>query len=265
MARSNIHPTSVVGNQVVIADDVTIGPFCFLEGKISIGKGTKLHSHCVLKGNLEIGENNEFFQFSSIGEEPQDLSYKGEETWVKIGDNNTFREYVSVHRGTLKQDKVTIIGSNNLLMAHTHVGHDCTIGNNCIFVNSVKLAGHVVIGNNVTISGGSAVKQFAKLGDNVYTGATAMIDRDIPSFCLTLGNRAYLKGINIIGLKRAGFSRSHISEAVDFFRSVELSSYSPKHFVQDEEMMESFKDNPIVTKMASEIMESTSGIASFSK
>lgn len=265
MASSSIHPTSVIGDQVVIADDVVIGPFCLIEGNITIGKGTKLHSHCVLKGNLEIGENNEFFQFTSIGEVPQDLSYKGEETWVRIGNNNTFREYVSVHRGTCKQDKVTIIGDNNLLMAQAHVGHDCTIGNNCIIVNSVKLAGHVTIGNNVTLSGGSAVIQFVKLGDNVYAGATAIIDRDVPSYCLTLGNRAYLKGINIIGLKRAGYSRTHISEAVDFFRSVELSSLSPKHFVKDDELMDGYKGNPIVAKMAGEILESNAGIASFSK
>ena len=265
MATSNIHPTAIVGDQVQVAENVTIGPYCVIEGKVSIGRGTTLHSHCVLKGTLEIGENNQFFQFTSIGEAPQDLSYKNEETFVKIGDNNVFREYVSVHRGTLKQDKVTIIGDNNLFMAQSHIGHDCVVGNNCIIVNSVKLAGHVSLGNKVILGGDAAVAQFIKVGDNVYAGGTAIIDKDIPSYCLVLGNRAYLKGINIIGLKRAGFSRSEISEAVDFFRSVELSSLSPKSFVKDRESMKDFEANPIVSKMAKEILASNAGIASFSK
>ena len=206
-----------------------------------------------------------FFSFCSIGEEPQDLTYKQEETEVIIGDNNTIREYVSIHRGTLKQDKITKVGNHNLLMAKVHIGHDTIIGDNCVLVNSVNLAGHVTVGSKVIISGNCGVTQFVTIGDGVYVGASTTIDKDVPSFCTVIGNRAKLKGINIIGLRRAGFSKSDISELVTFIRSMEASPLSPRAFVDDEESVEEYKDNDIVQRLITEVKDSKAGIVPFSR
>ena len=264
MSGQFIHPTAIVSSDVELGENVQIGPFSILEGNIKIGAGTQIAAHCVLKGKLTIGKDNKFYQFCSIGEAPQDLSYKGEETSVEIGDRNTIREYVSIHRATMKEGKVTKVGSGNLLMAHVHIGHDCIIGNNCIFVNSMGLAGHVKIDDNVTIGGNCGVTQYVSIGKGSYVGAASAVDRDIPSFCTAIGNRAKLKGINIIGLRRKGVSKNDISEVVDFFRSMEASALSPRSFVDHGELMNSYEDNNIVNIIATDIRSSEVGIASFS-
>jgi len=264
MSNQLIHPTAIIGSEVEIEENVYIGAYSILEGRIKIGSGTRIEAHCVLKGNLTIGRDNKFYQFCSVGEAPQDLSYKGEETFVEIGDRNTIREYVSIHRATLKQNKLTKIGNDNLLMAHVHIGHDCSIGNDCIFVNSMNLAGHVNIADKVTIGGNCGVTQFVSIGKGCYVGGASAVDRDIPSFCTAMGNRAKLKGINIIGLRRNGFSKDHISEVVDFFRSMEASALSPRSFIDHGELMVAYKENEIVSTIVSDIRSSEVGIASFS-
>ncbi len=260
-----IHPTSIISPEVELGENVSIGPFCILEGNITVGDNTSFKSHCVVRGNVSIGKKNKFFSFCSIGEEPQDLTYKQEVTKVIVGDNNTIREYVSIHRGTLKQDKVTKIGSHNLLMAKVHVGHDTIIGDNCVLVNSVNLAGHVSVGNKVIISGNCGVTQFVNIGEGVYVGASTTIDKDVPSFCTVIGNRAKLKGINIIGLRRAGFSKSDISELVTFIRSMEASPLSPRAFVEDSESISEYEGNDIVQRLIVEIKDSKAGIVPFSR
>ena len=160
----------------------------------------------------------------------------GEPTRVEIGNNNTFREYVSIHRGTLKQDQVTIIGNDSFFMAYVHIAHDVVIGNKVIIVNSVNLAGHVNIGDFCIIGGGTNISQFITLGKSSYIGGGSGIDKDIPPFCAAYGNRIHLKGINIIGMKRRGHSRQTIPELVDFYRTMESSSFSPKAFVEKEEI-----------------------------
>ncbi len=262
---NSIHPTAIVSESVELGSNVTIGPFCILDGKIKVGDGNEFKSHCVVRGRVTIGDNNRFFSFCSIGEEPQDLTYKKEETEVIIGNNNTIREYVSIHRGTLKQDKVTKIGDNNLLMAKVHLGHDTIIGSNCVLVNSVNIAGHVKIGNKVTISGNSGCTQFVSIGDGVYVGASTTIDKDVPSYCTAIGNRAKLKGINIIGLRRAGFSKADISELVSFIRLMEASPLSPRSFVDEEEVISEYGDNDIIRTVISEIKTSKAGIIPFSR
>jgi UDP-N-acetylglucosamine acyltransferase len=262
---SSIHPTSIISSGVKIGENVSIGPFCVFEGEITVGDNTSFKSHCVVRGKVTIGEKNNFFSFCSIGEEPQDLTYKKEETEVIIGNNNTIREYVSIHRGTLKQDKVTKLGSHNLLMAKVHVGHDTTIGDNCVLVNSVNLAGHVHVGNKVIISGNCGVTQFVTIGEGVYVGASTTIDKDVPSFCTVIGNRAKLKGINIIGLRRAGFSKNDISELVTFIRSMEASPLSPRSFVDDTESIAEYEGNDIVQRLIEEVKESKAGIVPFSR
>ena len=264
MNNVQIHPTAIISDGVKLGEGTVVGPYAILDGNITLGKNCKVESHSILKGRLICGDNNHFYQFCSIGEAPQDISYKNEDTCVKIGDNNIFREYVSIHRGTLKQDGETIIGNNNLMMAHVHVGHDCNIGSNCIIVNSANIAGHVVIRDRVILSGACAISQFVTVGKGVYVGGSTTIDRDLPSFCTALGNRAKIKGINIIGLRRQGFSREVIAEAVEFFRAMESSAFSPRSFVDNKEEMSAFNINEVIQKIVDDITNSKVGIASFS-
>ncbi len=258
-----IHPSSLVDTNAKIHETVKIGAFCIVGPNAIIGANTILHSHVVIDGHTSIGEANQFYQFCSIGAPPQDTSYKGEPTRTVIGNNNTFREYVSIHRGTLKENSITQIGNNCLLMAYVHVGHDVSVGNNVVVANSSQFAGHVKIGDRVTIGGGTFISQFVTLGRGAYIGGATAIDRDIPLFCTAMGNRVYLKGINIIGLRRQGYSKPEITEVVDFYRTMEASALSPRAFVDHQEFMTEFKDNRVVQEMVEQIKKSEIGIAPF--
>lgn len=260
---ANIHPSSLVDSNAKLHETVVVGPFCIVGPNVEIGEGTTLRSHVVVDGHTTIGKNNTFFQGCSIGAPPQDNSYKGEPTKTIIGDNNTFRECVSIHRGTLKQDLVTKIGSNCLFMAYVHAGHDVTIGNNCTIANSTNFAGHVNVGDRVIIGGGTQVQQFITIGRGAYIGGAAAIDRDVPIFCTAMGNRAHLKGINIIGMKRQGYSKQEISEVVDFVRTMESANISPRSFVENNELMAEYKDNRVIAEMAEHIKKTDIGIVPF--
>jgi len=260
---AQIHETAIVSPDAKIGNNVEIGAFCMVGPNVEIGDNTSLHSHVIIKGHTKVGEGNEFFQFCSIGEAPQDTTYKGEPTRVVIGDKNIFREYVSIHRGTVKDREETTIGSENLFMAYVHMGHDVVVGSNCVFANSTNLAGHVKVGDRVIIGGGTNISQFITLGRGSYIGGASAIDRDVPLFCTAYGNRIKLKGINIIGLKRQGYEKSEISELLDFFRTMEASVLSPRAFVGHEELMEEYKANVLVDEMRQAILASEVGIAPF--
>lgn len=259
----NIHTTAIISDGAELGENVSVGAYSLIGPNVKIGNNTKVHSHVIIEGHTTIGNNNEFFQFSSIGASPQDLTYKGEPTQVQIGSDNLFREYVSVHRGTLKQDQVTTVGDKCLLMAYVHLGHDVSLGSHCILANSTNLAGHVKVGERVTIGGGTNVSQFVTLGKGAYIGGASAIDRDIPLFCTAYGNRARLKGINIIGLRRAGFSKQDISELVDFYRTMEDSAFSARSFVQQKSIVKEFLSNELNIAMADFINNSELGIAPF--
>ncbi len=260
---TQIHSSSLVDSQAKIHETVKIGPFCIVGPNVIIGANTILHSHVVLDGHTTIGEGNQFFQGCSIGAPPQDTSYKGEPTQTIIGNNNIFREYVSIHRGTLKENQITQVANNCFFMAYVHVGHDVGIGSNVIVANSTNFAGHVKVGDRVTIGGGTNVSQFVHIGRGAYIGGASAIDRDIPVFCTAMGNRVFLKGINIIGLRRQGYSKPEISEVVDFYRTMEAAALSPRAFVDHTDLMSEFKDNRIVQEMADQIKKSEIGIAPF--
>ncbi|MBL7664897.1 MAG: acyl-ACP--UDP-N-acetylglucosamine O-acyltransferase [Bacteriovoracaceae bacterium] len=260
---SEIHPSSVVHPEARLGKNVKIGPLCVVGPHVEIGDNCTLHAHVVVDGHTKIGKNNEFYQFGSIGAPPQDISYKNEPTRVEIGDNNIFREFNSVHRGTLKQDQVTKIGNNNLFMSYVHIGHDCTIGNNVRIVNSCNLGGHCNVANGVIISGATSLSQFVSLGRNAFIGGGSAVDRDIPDFCTAFGNRVRLKGINIIGMKRSGFTKQDVSEVVDFYRTMESSALSPRAFVDHEELMQEYKNNAAVKGIADFIRKSEIGIPPF--
>ncbi len=207
---AQIHPSAVVEEGAVIGANVKIGPFCYVDGKVEIGEGTELTSHVVVKGPTKIGKDNRIFQFASIGEECQDLKYAGEDTQLIIGDRNTIRESVTMHRGTVQDDGITKVGSDNLFMINAHVAHDCLIGDRCIFANNATLAGHVTVGNQAIIGGMSAIHQFCHIGDHCMLGGGSIVVQDVPPYVMAQGNHCQPFGINIEGLKRRGFEKKEI-------------------------------------------------------
>ena len=194
---SQVHPSSIISNKVKLGSNVYIGPFCNLDGNIEIDDNTELKSHISISGNTRIGKNNIFYPFSHIGCDPQDLKFKGEDSNLIIGDSNSFRENVTVSKGTLDGGMLTKIGNNNLLMTSVHVAHDCKIGNKNILVNQVTLGGHVNIMNSVVIGGLSAIIQFVTIGSHTMIGGMSGIDKNVLPFSLVIGNRAKLRGLPI--------------------------------------------------------------------
>lgn len=208
----SIHPTAVVDSKAEIDSSVYVGPYAVIEAGVRIGADTRIQPHAVVSGPTTIGERNLIGSFSVVGGAPQDLSYKGEPTELIIGSDNQIREYASIHRGTPGGHGKTIIGNHNLLMAYTHVAHDCKIGNHVIMANVATLAGHVEVGDRASIGGLVAVHQFCRIGTFSYIGGVSGIGLDVPPYILIAGtrNRTRISGINKVGLKRNGFSRETI-------------------------------------------------------
>ncbi|MFZ3091796.1 MAG: acyl-ACP--UDP-N-acetylglucosamine O-acyltransferase [Nitrospirota bacterium] len=207
-----IHPSAIIHPNAEIAEGVSIGPYSIIGRDVKIGKGTRIGPHIVIEGWTEIGENNTISQFSSLGGNAQSVKYKGEKTYLRIGNNNLIREYVTLNRGTVQGRGETVIGDNNFIMAYAHIAHDCKIGNNVIIANSVGLAGHIDIDDNAIIGGMTGVHQFVRIGANTMVGAMSGIPLDIPPYVSASGNRASLYGLNVIGLKRQGFSEELIDD-----------------------------------------------------
>ena len=230
-----IHETAIIAKSAQIDPSVKIGPYCIIDDNVTIGKNTILESHVVVKNHTTIGNNNRIFQFASIGEDPQDLKYNGEGTQLVIGDNNIFREYCTVNRGTVTGYHETKIGSDNLFMAYSHIAHDCIIKNNCILSNAASLAGHVRLGNYVSLGGFTLVHQFCDIGDYAFSGLGTVISRDVTPYTLVAGNHARAYKINTAGLKRKGFSDDVILSLEKTFKLF-IKSKSNR-----EEVLKSFK------------------------
>ena len=213
-----IHKTAVIGKKAEIDSSVVIGPYSIIDDGVRINAETVIESHVVIKKNTTIGKHNHIFQFASIGEVPQDLKFKGEESTLIIEDNNIFREYCTINRGTGAGINKTTIGSDNLFMAYSHIAHDCIIKNNCIFSNAASLAGHVRVGDNVSLGGFTLVHQFCDIGDYAFSGLGTVISRDVTPYTLVAGNRAQAYKINTAGLKRKGFSIETISALEKTFK-----------------------------------------------
>ncbi len=201
-----IHQTAIIDPSAVIADNVKIGPFSVIGPQVEIGEGTEIASHVVINGPTKIGRNNRIFQFASIGEEPQDKKYHGEDTLLEIGDNNLIRESVTINRGTVQGGGVTRLGSNNWIMAYVHIAHDCIIGNDNIFANNASLAGHVIIDDFVILGGFTLISQFNYMGSHSFSAMGSVISRNVPPYVLVSGHMAKPFGINVEGLRRRGFS-----------------------------------------------------------
>ncbi|MCB1387458.1 MAG: acyl-ACP--UDP-N-acetylglucosamine O-acyltransferase [Nitratireductor sp.] len=217
---ATIHPSAVVEAGASLGDDVEIGPFCHVGPDVSLGNGVKLLSHAVVWGHTSIGERTRIFPFASIGHEPQDLKYKGEKTTLEIGNDCVIREGVTMNPGTAGDNGRTVIGDRCVFLANAHVAHDCVLGNNIIFSNGVMVAGHCKIDDNAILGGGAGVHQFCRIGRNAFVGGMAGVESDVIPFGVALGNRAYLGGLNIVGMKRAGMERSEIHAARAAFKQI---------------------------------------------
>lgn len=201
-----VHPTAIVSDSADLAEDVTIGPYAVVGPGVTLGPGCTIGAHAVLEGPTTIGPRCRIFHSASIGSDPQDLKFKGEETRLTIGADNIFREFVTINRGTEGGGGVTSIGSSNLFMAYAHVAHDCVVGSHTIFANAATLAGHVLVEDHSTISAFSAVHQECRVGRHAFVGGFTVVTQDAPPFIKAVGNRAKTYGINTIGLERKGFS-----------------------------------------------------------
>ena len=207
---TNIHKTAIVSKNAIIGKNVIIGPYSVIGDKVKIADNNVIQSSVCIDGNTDIGENNQFFPFCSIGSIPQDLKYKGEDSKLIIGNNNTFWEYCNANLGTEGDKMETIIGDKSLFMVGVHIAHDCVIENNVIFANQVTLGGHVHVESNAVIGGLSAVHQFCRIGNLAMIGGMSAVENDVIPYALAIGNRAKISGVNIVGLKRANFSNDQI-------------------------------------------------------
>ncbi len=212
-----IHSSAVVEEGAVIGDDCFIGPFCVIGSNVSLGRSVKLLSHVSVVGRTTIGDETTIWPFSSIGHQPQDLKYQGEQTELVIGSRNKIRESVSINPGTSGGGGITKIGDDCLFMLGSHVGHDCEVGNSVIVANNTAIAGHVKVGDNVNIGGLSGIHQFCRIGEGSMIGALSMITRDVIPFTTVMGERPKLSGLNLIGLKRRGASKTTLVELKKFY------------------------------------------------
>ena len=215
-----IHNSSVIDKKAKIGKNVKIGPFCFIGPKVQINNNVELISNVHIEGKTMVGEGTKIYPFSSVGTPPQDKKYKGEDNSLEIGKNNIIREYVTINPGTKGGGEKTIIGDNCLLMISSHVAHDCKIGNNVVIANNVPLGGHVTIEDSVVIGGNSAVQQFTRIGRLAMIGGMTGVLKDVIPFGLSFGNRNYLRGINLIGLKRKKYNNKEIMELDQAFKKI---------------------------------------------
>lgn len=250
--QASVHPSAT------IAPDATIGPWTVIGPDVEIGPGSVVESHVVIRGPTRIGAGNHIFQFSSIGESTPDLKYRDEPTRLVIGDNNTIREGVTIHRGTVQDRSETTIGNDNLLMAYVHVGHDSVIGNHAILVNNTALAGHVHVGDWAILSGYTLVHQFCRIGAHSFSGMGTAIGKDVPAYVTVSGSPAEAKTINTEGLRRRGFSSHAISQLRRAFKIVYRQGLTLDLALQRLETM--LSDTPEVAVLIDSIRASERGI-----
>ena len=238
-----IDKTAIIDQNAKVHSSVKIGPFTVIGPNVEIDENVVIHSHVNISGNTKIGKGNIFYPFASIGNDPQDLKYNGEETLLEIGENNKFREYVTVNPGTVGGGNLTKIGNNCLFMISSHIAHDCNVGNNVIIANNVPLGGHVTIENNVVIGGNSAVQQFTRIGEMAMIGGMTGVLHDVIPYGLSTGNRNSLQGLNLIGLRRAKFENKDILGLSDAYKEI----FASKNLTENiDKLNGSFKNNPLV-------------------
>lgn len=254
----NIHPTAIIDPAAVLAEGVTVGAYSIIGADVSIGAGCIIEPHVIIKGPTTIGQHNHIYQFSSIGEATPDLKYKGEMTRCVIGDHNTIREGVTIHRGTIQDRSETTIGNHNLIMAYAHIGHDSVVASHCILVNNSALAGHVHIGDWAILGGYTLVHQYCHIGAHCFTGMGSAIGKDVPAFMVVSGSPAEAKTINLEGLKRRGFSKEAIHTIQNAFKTVYRKNLTLNEAINVLE--EQVNETPQLQLLIDSLKNSTRGI-----
>jgi len=241
-----IHNTSVIASNATILKNVKIGPFCYIGPNVTLNENVELISNIHIEGNTSIGKGTKIFPFASIGTQPQDLKYRNEKNSITVGENNIIREYVTINPGTEGGGSKTIIGNNCLFMISSHIAHDCKIGNNVIIANNVPLGGHVTIEDSVVIGGNSAVQQFTRIGRLAMIGGMTGVLKDVIPFGLSIGNRNYLQGLNLIGLRRKKYENQKIIGLDKAYKKI----FSSKNFYENlGKINGEYKDNELVNEV----------------
>ncbi len=253
MTDGYIHPTAIVEDGAQLGADIKIGPYCVIGPDVQLGDGCELISHVAVSGHTRVGARVRMFPFASIGHQPQDLKYAGEPSTLEIGDDCIIREGVTINPGTKGGGMKTVVGERCAFLANSHVGHDCLVGNNVIFSNNVMLAGHCVVGDYVIIGGGAAVIQFARVGAHAFIGGMSGLENDLIPYGMALGNRAYLSGLNLVGLQRRGFPREDIHDLRRAYRLLFADEGTLVERMEDVEV--EFKGHVIVEEILSFIRE----------
>ena len=215
-----IHKTAIIDTKAKISTNVKIGPYSIIGPNVEIEEGTEIQSHVSITGRTKIGSNNKIYPFASVGNDPQDLKFKGEETRLEIGNNNKIREYVTINPGTKGGGGLTKVGNNCLFMVSAHIAHDCFVGDNVILANNVPLGGHAHVDDNVIIGGNSAVQQFTRVGKSAMIGGMCGVVRDVIPYGIALGNRSILQGLNLIGLRRKNISNKEIMKLSEAYKHI---------------------------------------------
>lgn len=255
---TKIHPTAVIEAGAELADEVEIGPFSVIGPKVRIGARTIVGPHCVIQGDTTIGTDNRFHQAVSVGDVPQDLKFSGEESRVRIGDHNTIREFVTIHKGTKGDQMETSVGDHNLIMVGAHIAHDVVVTHHCILANTVALAGHVHVDEYAIIGGLSAVHQFVRIGAHAMIGGASAVANDVPPFLTVLGNRAVAQGLNLVGLRRRKFPRETINAIRDAFEILYRSALPQSEAL--ERVRKELPDLPEIRTFLEFLNTSTRGI-----
>jgi|TARA_B100000614_G_scaffold37494_4_gene29867 UDP-N-acetylglucosamine acyltransferase len=253
-----IHETAVISPGATLGKNVSVGPFSIIGDEVVIGDNCRIESHVVIKGPTRIGQGNHFYQFSSIGEDCQDKKYAGERTELIIGNNNVFREGVTVHRGTVQDEGVTRIGSDNLIMVNAHIAHDCVIGDNVIMANNVMVAGHVDIGDYAILGGATAIHQFCKIGAHSFMGGGAIVLRDVPPYVMVSGTKYIPQGINSEGLRRRGYGKETIMAIKRAYKVIYRDNNTVEEAIK--KLTEMAEGHPEVGMLITFLAESERGI-----
>jgi UDP-N-acetylglucosamine acyltransferase len=253
MTESVIHPSAVIEDGARLGAGVRIGPFCLIGAEVELGDGCELKSHVVVTGRTTIGPRTRIFPFASVGHAPQDLKYAGEPSTLTVGADCTIREGVTMNPGTAGGTMRTVVGDRCLFLASSHVAHDCTVGNDVIFSNNVMLAGHCTIQDFVIIGGGAGIHQYVRIGQHAFIGGMSAIENDVIPYGMAMGNRAHLAGLNIIGLRRRGFSREQIHDIRRAYRLLFADEGTLSERVED--VAAEFATHPFVHEILDFIRE----------
>ncbi len=253
----SVHPTAIIDPEAEIGADVTIGPYCVIGSAVVLGQGCWLQNHVTLCGPTKIGARNRFHAYCSIGQQSQDLKYAGEPTYLEIGDGNTFREFVTVSRATGKEN-VTRIGNQGNFLAYSHIAHDCDVGDRVIFSNNATLGGHVIVQEYAILGGLTAVHQFCRIGKHAITGGCTKVVQDVPPFMIVDGNPAEVRGINLVGLERRGFTADTIRALKEAYRILYRAKLNTKQAL--EELAKTLGETPEVRDLMQFIGSSQRGI-----